>query len=277
MKKICPVISVVLYNPTDLTLERISLAVKSGFNVLVYDNSPSRIAEDVLAAHSESVRYFSSGDNVGIARALRALAFAAFDDGWQSMLYFDQDTAFTQETLGFISRFAEVSLSHREFIDHSNVFSVTFRANRTSRRRRHTIDFHGYGLEITEFSISSGTLFFLDKLLSVGAHDPSYFIDGVDYSICLAAEKHGQLVTELYGTPGLDHSTEQGDRTWSLLGKRFIARKYPAYRVRDYFRSSVKLIALSLSIGSRKTFLLIRLLLAYLALQLLVRFAHHVS
>ncbi len=273
MQKYEPAISFILFNPTVHTWERLALAIDAGYDIFLFDNSPSCTDESFLAKNQRKIRYFTTGANNGIAYALKILSNAAWTGGWQMMLYFDQDTIFTLETLLYVSEFAMYCNTNWTTFDTLRVFSVTFRAKKMNSKQNRVISFGNYNLEEVEFTISSGTLFFLDKLAKVGGHDVSYFIDGVDYYICLAAEKQNQLIAEISNIPGLDHSTEQGDHCWSFLGKQFIGRKYPISRIKDFLRASFKLLFFSLRIGSSKTLKLIKLFFSYILIQIVVRFS----
>lgn len=118
-----------------------------------------------------------------------------------------------------------------------------------------------------DFTISSGTLFDLKNLKKAGWHDENYFIDGVDYYICLSSEAAGLRVAEIFNTPGLDHDKEQGDINFTFLFKQYKGRKYPAYRIKDYINSSLKLIFKSTRMGSKKTLIIVRLLIIYILTQ----------
>jgi rhamnosyltransferase len=91
-------------------------------------------------------------------------------------------------------------------------------------------------------AISSGSLFNLKVLQQIGWHNEKYFVDCVDYELCLRARRCGFKIGLIRNTPDFDHVTEQPDRTLNLLGKELLVRRYSATRIKDALGAYLKLI-----------------------------------
>ena len=243
MEKSDCIIAIILYRPRLELWRRIQMAMDEGYQVYLFDNSPALTVIPADIRKARAVRCFTLGDNAGIGFAMRQMCATAYYEGYRCLLYFDQDTVFTASTLKFISSYRlEQGQEAPVAADKSaSLASVTFR-DRLSASRRSMAKIAGYSLQIVDFTINSGTLFYLDKLRRIGWHDPSFFIDGVDYAYCLAASQAGYEIAEISEVPGLNHAAEQADCSYRFLGKSFVARRYPRYRRKDFFLSSCRLI-----------------------------------
>lgn len=232
-------IGFILYHPGNAALERISWLLDMGYPLYICDNSPS-LQQGIGAIKClENRRYFTTGGNAGIGRSFQLMCATAFYEGYSHLLYFDQDTVFTQDTLKFIqrvldSRIYDLGLNH--------ALSMTFRDKVDRRDTLGEIKVLGQRACYVPFTISSGTLFSLNALKILGWHDPTFFVDGVDYSICLSAAKKKMRILEIYETPGLDHSYEQDDLFYRLGSYHFKGRKYPPMRRKDYSISTIRLM-----------------------------------
>ena len=268
-----PALAFILYNPTESVWKRISAAISEEFSVFVFDNSPSPENQNKAKEIGSSICYLKTGQNIGIGRALNYIGRSACAEGYALLLNFDQDTVFTAETLEYISRFGSACIAYMDRLRRAAVFSVTLRAGPAPHHFRPCRILEGYDFDPVKLTINSGTLFFLDRLEEVGYHNTSYFVDCVDYSMCVEAQKHGLNIFELHDIPGLDHSIEQEDKAWKLCGKTFRGRRYPNSRIRDYLNASGRLFLRSLTVSLPTSARLMRLLLEYLFLQLVVRLA----
>jgi GT2 family glycosyltransferase len=266
----CITICTILYKPTEMTLQRLREVAEIGYTIYIVDNTPDSCTVSEQIDHP-NIRLFSFGKNIGIGRALQLMGATAYYNGSEQLLYFDQDSIFTRITLEYISDFAFVWLKKNNYLM-NNFACVTFRdflPAVKNKNERLTID--AYDVVPVDFTISSGSLFDLEKLKIVGWHNESFYIDGVDYAVCISIAKSGYKVGEIGPTPEFDHSSEQEDDNYRILGYRFRARCYPFYRYRDYIFSSIRLILHSASFSPRRTFWLLRNLFVFIGHQLLVR------
>ncbi len=267
-----PIIATILYKPDQSTYKRIRAAIADGYEFYMFDNFPDDKSKSFIDEYKHRIRYFTFNENVGIGPALKLMCATAYEEDNRYLLYFDQDTIYNKDTLDYIYDYIHTSSEPITFNQKVKILSVTFRDAATRRKEKQVqkISIGKYNLNIVDFTISSGTLFSLENLKKVGWHDESYYIDGVDYYICLSARAAGFKVAEIYNTPGLDHNTEQGYQKYKFLFKRYNGRKYPLNRIKDYLNASLKLIIKSASINTRLTFRIIRLLISYLLIQSLI-------
>jgi rhamnosyltransferase len=196
----------------------------------------------------------------------------AYCEGFSNFLYFDQDTIFTEATLEYINCFATLWLNQKNNIG-DECACITFRDFSRSIRQGGKLRYEvgNYSITRVDFTISSGSLFNLERLKAAGWHDDTFFIDGVDYAVCLAIAKSGCLIGEIGPTPGLDHRTEQEDGDYKILGYRFRGRRYPVYRLKDFVLSSLRLILIAARQSMKKTIWLLRSLTLFCIMQILVR------
>lgn len=267
-----PIIAIILYKPDHSTYQRIKTSIAEGYFLYIFDNFPDDKSKLLIEEHKKNIRYFTFDKNVGVGTALRTMCATAYYEGYQNLLYFDQDTIYNKETLKYIFGYINVSSDTINFIRREKILSVTFREAVTNRKEKQftKISIGKYDLNIVDFTISSGTLFNLENLKKVGWHDESYYMDGVDYYICLSAEAMGLKVAEIFNTPGLDHQTEQGNKNYKFLFKTYSGRKYPIYRIKNYIYSSFRLTIKSVLIGSKKTLKILKMLVVYILTQALI-------
>lgn len=263
-------VGIILYKPTPKATERVAYLLEQGVSVFVFDNTPDCSNSCSEITH-QNFRYMTSGNNVGIGLAMKLMCATAFYQKFDYFLFFDQDTAFTIETIRYIEKFAQEFEKNPE--EEAKALSVTFRDKKSVHKTivSNYLTIAEYTLSNVKLAINSGTLFNLQNLKKVGWHDSRFFVDGVDYHICLMGEKYGLNVLEISGTPGLDHCSEQDDLPYSFFGKQFLGRKYATRRVFDYIGSNIKLFGLALAIRSKSTSRLAKMFFYYIGVQIIVR------
>lgn len=222
-------IGLVLYHPEDSVLKRVDLMLELGYRVYVFDNSPFSTSYIWDIQNYRGVVYITAGKNVGIGLSLSMLCATAYADGYERLFFLDQDTGINRETLEFVSDFSK-SLS----LDSWRKYALL---NFSSERG------HGQIVKDVRFAISSGSLFHLEVLKQLGWHNEKYFVDCVDYEVCLRARRSGFRIGRVFDTIGFDHVTEQPDQEIQLFGKRLLVRRYSASRIIDALGAYVKLIA----------------------------------
>ncbi len=186
-----PIIAIILYKPDNSTYQRIRTAIGEGYKVYVFDNSPDDKSKLFIEEHNKNIRYFTFDKNMGIGLALKLMCATAYYEGNRELLYFDQDTIYNKETLEYIFDYINESSDSKYFNQREKILSVTFRDRETKRKEeqiQEKMSMGKFDLNIVDFTISSGTLFHLGNLKKIGWHDKGYYMDGVDYSICLSAE-----------------------------------------------------------------------------------------
>ena len=254
-------IGLILYNPEYTILDRIELLISTGFTVYIFDNTPEKSLIRERFKNCNTIKYITAGKNVGLGIGMSIINGQAFYDGFESLLFFDQDTDFTEETLYFVQDFYHTNKNL--LIDYS---SVVF-----NNKNVKTCD-KKFCTKDVLLSISSGSLFFLNALKKIGFHNTSFFVDWVDYELCLNSDNHGLKTMECSNTPGFDHVTEQADKPYKFFGKTLMLRAYPPTRVRGTVSAGLKLTIMALSkLNFKYTYALGRSLIIYIYFQILVR------
>ena len=221
-------IGLVLYHPEKSLLKRVDQMLELGFRVYVFDNSPFDANYSRAIQSRREIVYLTAGKNVGIGYSLSTICATAYANGYQNLLFLDQDTGISNHTLKFIGAFFNSfpAYSYRQYA--LLVFSGDHAAD--------------HSLKEVRFAISSGSLFNLQVLEQIGWHNEKYFVDCVDYELCLRARRGGFRIGLVKNTPDFDHITEQPDQEIRLLGKRLLVRRYSASRIIDALSAYITLI-----------------------------------
>ena len=246
-------IGFITYNPQEIFFVRLKILVKLGYSVYVFDNSPEVRATKIACDKNPNIYYATAGHNAGLGIGLSVINATCFYDENQYLLFFDQDTCFTDKTLNYI----------RDIVDKLPYEIINQHALIGFNKKSSTICTQG-SLQEALLVISSGSLFILKNLKAIGWHNTRYFVDGVDYEICLRARTKGFRVATCGNTPGFDHETEQPDEVVCILGKKLPIRRYPMSRITDAVKSYCHLIIYTAShLNFRATSLIARSFLIY--------------
>ncbi|MGK0703508.1 glycosyltransferase [Yokenella regensburgei] len=265
LKKQKIAVGIIVYNPTDNLSKRIDIVLGMGFDIYLLDNTPQNPTLRDRFQHQDNFHYLTLGKNVGLGIGMAAICGQAYYDGHESLVFFDQDTGFSADTLMFIVGFYEHNKTELSSFSMMNFNSKNIKIG--SAQEGNVYDFAECDLVI-----NSGSLINLDILKNIGWHDTSYFVDGVDYKCCLDSIINKYKIGECRYTPEFDHMTEQDDTTYNFLGKKFRARKYSSLRVRDSILSLVRLMITSVINFKFKYFrIFLRQFVIYVAVQAYVR------
>lgn len=256
-------IGFVVYNPNSNLIHRLQEALSLESVVYIFDNSPEKaIIRDFIKGRG-NIKYATDGKNLGLGIGLSTICAQAYYDNYPALVFFDQDTSFSTETLNAIE---EYYINNQHLI--SNYSSVVFNSRNIGQKNNDFVNC----FEDVLLSRNSGSLFFLENLRKMNWHNEKYFVDGVDYEFCLNSQLNNFRIGEYSCTPGFDHVIEQGNKKYKLFGKMYSMRKYSWYRIMDTTHSSVKLIFRSVFHGKIQFAVRVtRLFLIYIVTQLLVR------
>lgn len=203
---------IVLYQPDENCLKRIDV-LKSKVDFFIYDNSEN---ENVIY----DVKYFKSINNTGLAGAITWMYHECQRYGKTSFLFFDQDTAFTENTIIHINNHFKVLDSHNLISHYSS-----------EQKLRGKVD----------FVINSGTIYPIKILEKCITNMSSYFVDGVDLLICLYARHNNFSILSNYA-PDIDHFSEQGYIEVGIMSLRFKLKPYAPWRRREFYKSHLRIL-----------------------------------
>lgn len=221
-------IGLVLYNPDQSIIDFIDSISCTGVPTYIFDNSPSSRFQQLQTIN---INYETAGQNLGLGHGLVSICKRAYNDGMESLIFFDQDTNFTNNTINFIKNFTSENLHLKK--DYS---SITFNNKGKQPSNQDVI-----------LAINSGTLFFLENLRKIGWHNPSFFVDCVDYEYCFRARQSRFKLMECSCAPEFDHLQSQDADLIGLFGKKFsLFRRYSRQRIIGTMRGSARLIVLSI-------------------------------
>lgn len=245
----------VIYQPEKAFFDRIKLINQNQISLFIYDNSPESSSSLKCINSLANITYLTAGKNQGLGVALARLCQSAYQQGFDALLFFDQDTDFNLQTISFIQNYFH---SHPNF---SKAYSViVFSGGEVSC------------LKDVNLAINSGSLFFLKNVKKIGWHNETYFVDGVDYEFCFKSHLAGLKIAKYSGVPYFDHESEQPDKVSVIFGKRFLFRKYSKERISDSIRSYLRLLYSAFKLVDLKFFcIFLRSLTIYLFGQLLAR------
>lgn len=248
-------VGIVVYHAGVELLRRLELTSANGFEIYVFDNSPDNANVRAFAEHHPQIHYFTCGKNLGLGIGISTVCANAYQQGHSALLFFDQDTGFNEETLTYVEK------NYTDNLDAYNSFSaIAFKADGSASVRD------------VPLLINSGSLYFLDKLKALDWMDCSYFVDSVDYKLCLDSLNKGYRIGVCGATPGFDHITEQADSRYRIAGRTYSMRAYSWSRIKDTVSSNLKLIFSALmSCQFGFALRITRLLTLYCTSQILVR------
>jgi len=259
-------IGIIIYKPPITLLERLKLSCSQGYKVYLFDNSPEdSLIRNFLTDDPETSRfieYITIGTNAGLGVGLARLCSKAYDDGNDALLFFDQDTVYTSLTLNYIYSFSLRNITRMK--PYSSIGFLSSDREPCLAETDSIVD--------VVLSMNSGSLFLLENVKTMNWHNTKNFVDCVDYDFSLDSLLHCyKLGTHLF-TPGFDHSSEQGNRHFMILGKVYPMRPYPLSRIWDFVKTANKLIFRSFFHGQFLFFIAITSsYIKYLFIQIYVR------
>lgn len=237
-------IGFIVYRPEASFFERLEEVDKAQITTFIFDNSPELAVTKDFVRRLSSAHYFSSGRNAGLGVGLYEICRSAYQENFETLLFFDQDTKFNLETFSFIR-----DVYTEKSVDLMLNYTAICFSGSSNKNHNSPVDI---SYEDVDLTINSGSLFLLKNLEKIGWHNSSYFVDGVDYEFCLRSHIYGFRVGRFFNTPHFDHETEQPDTIVSIFGKRLLIRKYSFARMRDGISSYIRLIYSSAKNGQFK-------------------------
>ena len=191
--------------------DKVNTLIEHGYGVYVYDNSPEtgNALRYIDCNGERKIRYFTCGQNIGLGVGMSTICAHAYYDGYDCLLFFDQDTRFTIKTIEFvlkllslvpIKEFSAISLTNDRYS------SGDWNAPKESNRSDILV-------EERLLIRNSGSIFVLSALSEIGWFNTSYFVDGVDYEFSLRSHLDDYKIGCVEGVPDFDHESN-GRGVW---------------------------------------------------------------
>jgi len=176
-------VGVVLYHPRQVTNRLIDSLAGQFDRVFVVENEST-----VFESDNPTVEARRNPENAGLARAINQLCDAAWRDGFEWLVLFDQDSDVPPD---FRARFARVFSSLAEA---PALLAANYRTELCGE------EFPGYrlggegaiGEQVTD--LNAGSLINLGIHRKLGGHCEALFVDHVDHEYCLRLRRHGYPV-----------------------------------------------------------------------------------
>lgn len=214
----------ILFNPDNNAIENIKNAVECGARVVVYLNKVSSHYEHSLRIMG--VNLIGKNINEGLGVAFNDFEIYMNSNNLEYYIYFDQDTFVTADS------WTEILGSYRAYFEDCRIGLV----NVLPTNKKYP-----------KLVVSSGSIFSMRVLNSIGLHDKTYFVEGVDYEYCFRLiTKNYQIVSS--PVSGVNHQKLQDGEVIKIFGLNFLIRVYGNARVRDFNRSHFRLLRKSVEL-----------------------------
>lgn len=201
---------IVTYNP-DLNIlkENMKRLSEQCGRIVIADNASQNISSILdLAQDIEGVCVYQNTENGGIAKALNQLVQIAREDNFDWILTMDQDSFILP---GLIEKYVWCTAESNAGMITCNVLE------RNIYGRDEIAEDDSY--EAVDKCITSGCYTNTKAVMSLGGFDESYFIDYVDFDMCIRMIQNGYRILKI-NCNGILHST--GDlKPLMILGRPF--------------------------------------------------------
>jgi rhamnosyltransferase len=237
--KICAIM--VTYNPDSPLEQNIRAVLPQVDKLIIVDNGselPIRAHIEAIAS-SCAVQVIWNNENLGLATALNiGIRSALGSDDFDWIATFDQDS---RVAAGFRDAMLQAYLAcpYRQSVGIIGPHHVELTENSTAGLSHH--EEHDRFREITAV-MQSGTFLSTEALRSCGLFDDSFFIDYVDFELCLRIRKNGLRIIEAPNATivhrlGNPSRHNRFGRTFTVCNHSALRRYYAARnRFRIYFR-----------------------------------------
>lgn len=186
MKDITMAAAIILYHPEDKMIEYI-LNLRQYFEtVYLFDNTESedQTKRTRKRLSQKGIKYAAKNSNMGLAYGLNVCCNAAYKDGWQWIMLFDQDSVVTKDLVGSMKAFIEqydeeklaIAVPMLDDCKNRNVKQV-------KAKRKKEVMTSGMTLKLSAYKQNG---YFLNAL----------FVDYVDYEYCLRLKENGFFILE---------------------------------------------------------------------------------
>ena len=180
--------------------------------VVVVDNTPkdygfwnTRLAQSVIISNDEPINQltdeykifiFKNKANLGLSVSYNKAVNVSRNLGTDYVVFLDQDSELTgNAVVELLRQYLRLSkLFNVGGIGCTNI-DVGMKNDNRRKSSNFSIRFHNYyeDEDVVEVLVkeNSGFMIRMDKLLELGDFDESFFLDGVDYELCMRMRTHG--------------------------------------------------------------------------------------
>ena len=247
----------VVFHPENKFWIRIQDLLIQGYEIYLFDNSPDYTTNLKIYEENKNFKYLTCGKNVGLSIGLTTICYNSWSKGNEVLLFFDQDTIFSTESIISINNF---------FNENRNKFEVYSAIQFESRELSMSTNFNL--VKNVNLIINSGSLFNLNNAKSMDWFNMNYFIDCIDYDYCLRSSNHNFLIGKFSYVPDIDHQSDQADKDYIIFNKKIRTRKYSIFRIKQTVSSSLRILYDSLINQNIKySILILKSLFIYLLFQ----------
>lgn len=222
------VAGIVLYNPDICRLkENISAIRPQVDKVVLIENGSSDLA--YWDSFSQDLELIVNNENMGIAYALNQVLQYAHDQGAEWALTLDQDSVVPYNlivTYSQLSSLSKVGMISCKIVDR-NFGETSELKSKTS------------GYEEVPMCITSASMLKVSAWKEVGGFANEFFIDSVDFDMCLLLREHGYKVLRTYDTVLLHEVGHSQIR--KLFGKEYLVYHHSPIRYYYMIRNGIYL------------------------------------
>lgn len=207
---------ILLYRPTAETADNVARLARQVNRIYLVNNSPgdptvAHMLEEIPPGLDWSL--LDQSDNSGVAAGFNAGLRAAFADGHDQVVIFDQDSTVTP---GFVSLLSEARSAYGPA---AGIVGPALRSAATGLIYRREA---GSGVRSVDVLISSGSLIHRETVAAIGLHDEGLFIDYVDHDICLRARQANLVNLKVFAAI-LDHRFGDSDPVRLMRHRVYLA------------------------------------------------------
>lgn len=167
---------IVTYNPNlSELIENIGLILPQVDKLVIFDNASVNSNELFNIKYHDSVEWIMSKDNVGLGAAFNQV-IEYYQNMFDFLITFDQDTRINKKLVSNLLKLFEIT--------DVGIVGPTFES------------FHKGNLPYRDVHvlIQSASIFRMEIFNKIGGFNSRYFIDSVDFELCLRAKKNGYRV-----------------------------------------------------------------------------------
>lgn len=180
---------IIVFHPNSRLLESKLKKLGNDVAVVVVDNTPN----ETINIEQTNITYIPLRENTGIANAQNVGIGNILDRGCTHVVFFDQDSDFTEKYVrSIVDEYERISTVRKNlFLLGPTVINKT--NGEEYRSVIHTDKKDDQGFVEKREIISSGSCVSVDKLNQVGVMDTRLFIDYVDFEHCWRANSKGYV------------------------------------------------------------------------------------